>query len=73
MEERFGGVTMQKLECECTQHGVPNNHLADMDGLSVRRRQPRLRYTGVGDKFIVKSEPASPYVGCRVRKEFPTA
>jgi hypothetical protein len=37
-----------------TQHGVPTNHLANMDGLNVRRRQPRLHYVGAKDKFITE-------------------
>jgi hypothetical protein len=52
MEESFGGVAVQKKERERTQHEVPTNHLANMDGSSVRRHQPRLRYAGTRDKFI---------------------
>jgi hypothetical protein len=40
MEERFGSVAMQKREHERTQHGVLTDHLANMDGLNVCRRQP---------------------------------
>jgi hypothetical protein len=38
MEEKFGGLTMQKKGCAHTQHGVPTNHLANMDGPNIRRR-----------------------------------
>jgi ribosomal protein S15P/S13E len=54
MEERFGGLTMPKKGCARTQHSVPINHLADMDGSNICRRQPRLWYTGAGDKFIAE-------------------
>jgi hypothetical protein len=48
MEERFGGLTVPKKGCSRTQHGVPTDHLADMDGLNIRRRQPRPWYMGTG-------------------------
>jgi hypothetical protein len=54
MEERFGGLTVPKKGRVCTQHGVPTNHLADMDGPNIHRCQPRLWYTGAEDKFIVE-------------------
>jgi hypothetical protein len=54
MEERFGGLTVPKKGCARTQHGVPTDHLADMDGPSIYCRQPRLWYTGARDKFIVE-------------------
>jgi hypothetical protein len=41
MKERFGGLTLRKKGCACTQHGVPTDYLADMDGLNVRHHQPR--------------------------------
>jgi hypothetical protein len=52
MEERFGGIAVQKREQVRTQQGVPTDHLADMGGPNIHRRQPRLRYAGAGDKFI---------------------
>jgi hypothetical protein len=52
MEEKFGGLTVRKKGCARTQHGVPTDHLADMDGLNIRRRQPRPWYTGAEDKLI---------------------
>jgi hypothetical protein len=54
MEERFGGLTVPKKGCAHTQHGIPINHLADMDGSNIRRRQPRpwYWYTRAEDKFI---------------------
>jgi hypothetical protein len=54
MEEKFGGLTVQKKGRVRTQHGVPTNQLADMDGLNVCRRQPRPWYMGAEDKFIAK-------------------
>ena len=54
MEERFGGLTMPKKGRACTQHGVPTDHLADMDGPNIRYRQPRLWYMGAKDKFIAE-------------------
>ena len=54
MEERFGGLTVSKKGRACTQHGVPTDHLADMDGPNIRRRQPKPWYMGAGDKFIVE-------------------
>ena len=41
MEEKFSGQTVRKKGRARTQHGVPTNHLADMDGLNICRRQPR--------------------------------
>jgi hypothetical protein len=52
MEEKFGGLTVRKKGRACTQHRVPTNYLADMDGLNIRRHQPRPWYTGVEDKLI---------------------
>jgi hypothetical protein len=60
-----------------TQHGVPTDHLADMDGPNIHRRQPRPWYTGAEDKLIaehrrhmvwgIKSKPSLPkYVTCVV-------
>jgi hypothetical protein len=54
MEERFGGLTVPKKGRVCTQHGVPTDHLTDMDGPNIHRRQPRSWYTGAGDKFIAE-------------------
>ena len=54
MEERFGGLTVPKKGRACTQHRVPTDHLADMDGLNIRHRQPRSWYTGMEDKFIAE-------------------
>jgi hypothetical protein len=54
MEERFGGLTVPKKGRACTQHRVPTDHLVDMDGLNIHRRQPRLWYTRARDKFIVE-------------------
>ena len=54
MEERFGGLTVWKKGCARTQHVVPTDHLADMNGLNIRRRQPRLWYMRAEDKFIAK-------------------
>jgi hypothetical protein len=54
MEGRLDGLTVPKKECVRTQHRVPIDHLADMDGLNIHRRQPRLWYTRAGDKFITK-------------------
>jgi hypothetical protein len=51
--EKFGGLALWKKGRARTQHGVPTDHLADMDGPNIRRRQPRLWYTGVEDKLIV--------------------
>jgi hypothetical protein len=72
MEESFGGVAMQKRERERIQHKVPTNHLADMDGSSVRRCQPRLQYAKARDKYIIESEPINPLVGHEARRKFPT-
>jgi hypothetical protein len=54
MEKRFGGLIVPKKGCACTQHGVPTDHLADMDGPNIRRHQPRPLYTGARDKFIAE-------------------
>jgi hypothetical protein len=53
MKEKFGGLTIQKKGCAHTQHRIPTNHLADMDGPNIRCRQPRLWYMGVEDKLII--------------------
>ena len=55
INERFGSLTVWKKEHARIQHGVPTDHLADMEGLNVRRRQPRPWYTGVKDTFISKT------------------
>jgi hypothetical protein len=55
MEERFGGLTVQKKGRAHTQNGVPIDHLANMDGPNVRHHQPRPRYEKVKDKFIVET------------------
>jgi hypothetical protein len=55
MEEKFGGLTMPKKRRARTQHGVPTNQLADMDGPNICHRQPRLRYAGVEDKLIAET------------------
>jgi hypothetical protein len=73
LEEKFGGRTMQKKGRARTQHGVPTDHLASMDGLNIRRHQPRPRYAWVENKFVVESEPVNPYAGYEVQKEFPMA
>jgi hypothetical protein len=52
MEEKFGGLTVRKKGHVRTQHRIPTDHLADMDGLNVRHHQPRLQYAGAEDKFI---------------------
>jgi hypothetical protein len=52
MEEKFGGLTMRKKGRVHTQHGVPTDHLVDMDGPNIRRSQPRPWYTGAKDKLI---------------------
>jgi hypothetical protein len=52
VEEKFGGLTVQKKGHVRTQHGVPTDHLADMDGLNICRRQLRPWYTGAEDKLI---------------------
>jgi hypothetical protein len=54
MEEKFGGLTVWKKGCVRTQHGVPTDHLADMDGPNIRHRQPRPWYTGAEDKLIAE-------------------
>jgi hypothetical protein len=54
MEEKFGGLTVRKKGRARTQHGVPTNQLADMDGPNICRRQPRPWYMGAEDKFIAK-------------------
>jgi hypothetical protein len=55
MEEKFGGLTVPKKGHALTQHVVPTNQLADMDGPNVRRRQPRPHYAGAKDKFIAET------------------
>ena len=52
MEEKFGGLTVRKKGRARTQHGVPNDHLANMDGPNICRRQPRPWYTEAEDKLI---------------------
>jgi hypothetical protein len=52
MEEKFGGLTVRKKGRVRTQHGVPTDYLADMDGPNICHRQPRPWYTGVEDKLI---------------------
>jgi hypothetical protein len=37
-----------------TQHRVPTDRLADMDGPNIHRRQPRPWYTGAEDKLIAE-------------------
>jgi hypothetical protein len=54
MEERSGGLTVPKKGCARTQHEVPTNHLADMNGPNIRHRQPRPWYMGAKDKFIAE-------------------
>jgi hypothetical protein len=54
MEEKFGGQTMRKKGRASTQHGVPTNQLADMDGPNVCLHQPRPWYIGAEDKFIAE-------------------
>ena len=54
MEERFGSLTVPKKGHAYTQHGVPTDHLADMDGSNICRRQPRLWYVGARDKLIAE-------------------
>jgi hypothetical protein len=46
MEEKFGGLTVRKKGRARTQHGVPTDHLVDMDGSNICCRQPRPWYTG---------------------------
>jgi hypothetical protein len=55
MEEKFGGLTVPKKGHARTQHKVPTNQLADMDGPNVHRRQPRPRYAGTKDKLIAET------------------
>jgi hypothetical protein len=55
MEEKFGGLTVPKKGRASTQHGVPTNQLADMDGPNVCRCQPRLCYAGAEDKLIAET------------------
>jgi hypothetical protein len=54
MEEKFDGLTVTKKGHTCTQHGVPIDHLANMDGPNILRRQPRPWYTRVEDKLIAE-------------------
>jgi hypothetical protein len=56
MEEKFGGLTVPKKGRARTQHGVPTNQLADMDGPNVRCHQPRPRYAGAEDKLIAETQ-----------------
>jgi hypothetical protein len=55
MEGKFGGLTVPKKRRTRTQHRVPTNQLANMDGSNVRRCQPRSRYTEAKDKLIAKT------------------
>jgi hypothetical protein len=54
MDERFGGLTAPKKGHTRTQHTVPTDYLADMDGPNIRRRQLRSWYIGAKDKFIAE-------------------
>ena len=54
VEEKFSGLTVPKKGRAHTQHGVPTDHLADIDGPNIHRHKLRSWYTGVGDKFIAK-------------------
>jgi hypothetical protein len=54
MEEKFSGLTAPKKGRARTQHRVPTDQLANMDGLNVRHRQPRPHYTGQ-KTFIAKT------------------
>jgi hypothetical protein len=54
MEEKFSGLTAPKKGHARTQHRVPTDQLANMDGLNVRHRQPRPHYTGQ-KTFIAKT------------------
>jgi hypothetical protein len=72
MEERFGGIAMQKREHERTQHKVPTDHLADMDGLSIHRRQPRSQNAGQETNLLLR-EPINALAGCKVRRKYPMA
>jgi hypothetical protein len=56
MEEKFGSLTVQKKGCARTQHGIPTDHLADMDGPNIHRRQPRPWYIGAEDKLIAEHQ-----------------
>jgi hypothetical protein len=55
MEEKFGGLIVRKKGRARTQHGVPTNHLADMDGPNVRHRQPRPCHMGAENKIITET------------------
>jgi hypothetical protein len=55
MEERFGSLTVWKKGRVCTQHEVPTDHLADMDGPNICRCQPRPWYVGAENKFITET------------------
>ena len=54
IEERFGSLTVPKKGHARTQHGVSTDHLADIDGLNICHRQPRLWYMGAEDKLIAE-------------------
>jgi hypothetical protein len=74
MENKFGGMAVQKRKRVRTQHGVPTDHLANMGCPNVCCRQPRPRYAGVEDKFIIENEPINHFASWHdVWKEFPTA
>jgi hypothetical protein len=81
MKERFGGLTVPKKGRACTQHEVLTDHLANMDGSNICRRQPRPWYTGAEDLLLnidntwrsnswfwgIKSKPSLPkYPTCVV-------
>jgi hypothetical protein len=55
IEEKFGGLTMQKKGRARTQHEVSTDHLADMDDLNICCCQPRPWYMGAKDKLIAKN------------------
>jgi hypothetical protein len=56
MEERFGDLIVPKKGCVRTQHEVPTNYLADMDGPNIHCRQPRSWYMGPEDKLIAEHQ-----------------
>jgi hypothetical protein len=62
IEEKFGGIVALKREWVRTQHRVTTDHLANMGGPTVHRRQPRLRYVEAEDKFIVENEYVNPFM-----------
>jgi hypothetical protein len=62
----------EQLEAMRDQVEALTTQLSNMGGHNRRRRQPRPRYLGVEDKFIIESELVNPYVGHGVRRRFPT-